>query len=59
MTTNYTPAERWKYLANIRQGIISKLEKKLDKAEAENLALRTSLTAANARLALYDAREAA
>jgi hypothetical protein len=55
----YTEAEKWQHRAAIRQGIISKLEKKLSRAEAENLALRTSLEAASARLALYDQREAA
>jgi hypothetical protein len=53
----YTEAEKWQHRAAIRQGIISKLEKKLTRAEAEHLTLRTSLAAANARLALYDVRE--
>jgi uncharacterized coiled-coil DUF342 family protein len=57
MTETYTEAEKWRYRANIRQGIISKLEKRLTRAEAEIQTLRTSLDAANARLALYDARE--
>ncbi|WP_455834792.1 hypothetical protein [Pseudarthrobacter siccitolerans] len=52
-------AERWRNLANLRQGIISKLEKKLHRAEAEIVTLKTSLAAANARLAMYDQREAA
>jgi len=55
----YTQAEKWQHRAAIRQGIISKLEKKLTRAEAEITALTVSLTAANARLALYDQREAA
>jgi hypothetical protein len=57
MTGTYTEAEKWRYRANIRQGIISKLEKKLTRAEAEIQALRTSLDACSARLALYDGRE--
>lgn len=52
-------AERWRNLANLRQGIISKLEKKLHRAESEIATLKTSLAAANARLAMYDQREAA
>ena len=56
---NYTEAEKWQHRARIRQGIISKLEKKLTRAEAEITALKTSLAASNARLAMYDQREAA
>lgn len=55
----YTEAEKWQHRAAIRQGIISKLEKKLTRTEAELSAVRASLNAANARLALYDRREAA
>lgn len=55
----YTEAEKWQHRAAIRQGIISKLEKKLTRTEAELSAVRASLDAANARLALYDRREAA
>ncbi|WP_171027066.1 hypothetical protein [Pseudarthrobacter sp. NamB4] len=55
----YTEAEKWQHRAAIRQGIISKLEKKLSRAEAEIAALRTSLAASNARLAMYDQREMA
>ncbi|WP_461164950.1 hypothetical protein [Arthrobacter sp. R4-81] len=54
-----TAGERWRNLANLRQGIISKLERKLDRAEAEITSLTESLSAANARLAMYDQREAA
>lgn len=57
MTENHTAAERWRYLANIRQGIISKLEKKLSRTESEVVTLKASLAAANARLAQYDMRE--
>jgi hypothetical protein len=59
MTGTHTEAEKWRYRANIRQGIISKLEKKLTRAEAEIQALRTSLDACTTRLALYDGRERA
>lgn len=59
MTENHTAAQRWRNLANIRQGIISKLEKKLSRAEAEIVTLKGSLAASNARLAMYDSREAA
>ena len=55
----YTEAQKWQHRAAIRQGIISKLEKKLTRAEAELFTLKASLDAANARLALYDRREAA
>lgn len=55
----YTEAEKWQHRAAIRQGIIRKLEKKLNRAEAEISALTASLKTANARLALYDQREAA
>jgi len=55
----YTEAEKWQHRAAIRQGIISKLEKKLTRAEAEITTLRASLAASTARLALYDQREAA
>jgi hypothetical protein len=56
---SYTEAEKWQHRAAIRQGIISKLEKKLTRSEAEVVTLKASLDAANARLAMYDAREAA
>lgn len=59
MTETQTAADRWKSVANIRQGIISKLEKKLARAEAEIQTLRISLDSATARLALYDGRERA
>lgn len=59
MTETHTTESRWRYLANLRQGIIAKLEKKLTRAEAEILTLRTSLDAATTRLAMYDQREAA
>lgn len=59
MTENHTAAERWRYLANIRQGIVSKLEKKLKNRDAEIATLKASLEAATARLALYDSRERA
>lgn len=59
MTENHSEAEKWRYRANIRQGIISKLEKKLHRAEVEIAALTASLNASSARLALYDQREAA
>lgn len=52
-------AARWRNLANLRQGIISKLEKKLTRAEAELAAVKASREADAARLALYDQREAA
>lgn len=55
----YTEAEKWQHRAAIRQGIISKLEKKLSRAEAEIVTLKASLAASNARLAMYDSREAA
>ncbi|MEJ1193044.1 hypothetical protein [Pseudarthrobacter sp. CCNWLW207] len=55
----YTEAEKWQHRAAIRQGIISKLEKKLLRAETEIATLKASLAASNARLALYDIREAA
>lgn len=57
--TTYTEAQKWQHRAAIRQGIISKLEKKLSRAEAELSTLKASLDAANARLAMYDHREAA
>lgn len=53
----YTEAEKWQHRAAIRQGIISKLEKKLTRSEAELSTLKASLDAANARLAQYDMRE--
>lgn len=59
MTETHTTESRWRYLANIRQGIISKLEKKLARAEGEIRTLRASLDAATSRLAMYDQREAA
>lgn len=59
MTETHTEAEKWRYRANIRQGIISKLEKKLHRAEAEIITLKASLHAASTRLAMYDQREAA
>ncbi|MFJ5693322.1 hypothetical protein ACIP9X_05650 [Arthrobacter sp. NPDC093125] len=49
----------WRRLANLRQGIIARLDRKVSRLEAENLALRTSLASATTRLALYDQREAA
>ena len=55
----YTEAEKWQHRAAIRQGIISKLEKKLVRAESEITALKASLASTSARLALYDMREAA
>jgi hypothetical protein len=58
MTENYTTAN-WQKLAGTRQGIINKLEKRLARTEAEVVTLKASLNAANARLALYDHREAA
>ena len=59
MTETHTEADKWRYRAGIRQGIISKLEKKLARAEAEIQTLRISLDSAGARLALYDGRERA
>jgi hypothetical protein len=59
MTETHTEAEKWRYRANIRQGIISKLEKRVRRLEAEVAGLRVDLNAANARLALYDGRERA
>lgn len=58
MTTNHTPAD-WRKLAGTRQGVINKLDKKVQRLENEVTTLRTSLAAANTRLALYDQREAA
>jgi len=49
----------WRRLANLRQGIISKLEKKVRRLEGELAAARASQAADAARLALYDQREAA
>lgn len=57
-TRTYT-AENWRKLAGIRQGVINRLEKKLARVEAEAIALRASLDAVSARLALYDGRERA
>lgn len=51
--------ENWRKLAGTRQGLVNKLDKKVRRLEAEVTTLRTSLDAANARLALYDQREAA
>jgi hypothetical protein len=58
MTETYTDS-RWRHLANIRQGIISKLEKRAARLENEVTRLTAALTTANARLALYDQRERA
>lgn len=55
----YTEAEKWQHRAAIRQGIISKLEKKLARTEAELAAVKASRESDAARLALYDRREAA
>lgn len=49
----------WRRIANLRQGIISKLERKIRNRDAAIRTLEVSLAAANARLALYDQREAA
>lgn len=49
----------WRRIANLRQGIISKLERKIRNRDAHIRSLEVSLAAANARLALYDQREAA
>lgn len=57
--TTYTEAQKWQHRAAIRQGIISKLEKKLARTEAELAAVKASREADAARLAMYDAREAA
>ena len=59
--TDYQPSHysEWRRIANLRQGIISKLEKKVRRLEAENAGLAVSLTAANPRLGMYDQREAA
>lgn len=58
MTTNHTPAD-WRRLAGTRQGVINKLDKKVHRLEAEIVTLKASLAASNARLAMYDSREAA
>lgn len=42
----YTEAEKWQHRAAIRQGIISKLEKKVRKLEAEIAAVKASREAA-------------
>lgn len=57
--TTYTEAEKWQHRAAIRQGIISKLEKKLARTEAELAAVKASREADAVRLALYDRRECA
>lgn len=59
MTESQTPAERWKYMANLRQGIISRLEKKVRRLESELAAVKASREADASRLAMYDRREAA
>jgi uncharacterized coiled-coil DUF342 family protein len=57
MTDLYTEAEKWRYRANIRQGIIAKLVKRAARLENEVTRLTAALSTANTRLALYDQRE--
>lgn len=56
--TNHT-IDDWRKLAGVRQGIINRLEKKVLRLEADLAAAKASRIAESARLALYDAREAA
>lgn len=49
----------WRNLAGTRQGLINKLDKKVRRLEAELATVKASREADAARLALYDAREAA
>jgi hypothetical protein len=51
--------EDWRKLAGTRQGLINKLDKKVQRLEAELAAVKASREADAARLAMYDAREAA
>lgn len=58
MTENQTPHySEWRRIANLRQGVINKLDKKVLRLESKIRTLTTSLDAANARLAMYDQRE--
>ena len=49
----------WRRLANLRQGIIHRLDRKVSRLEAELATVKASCEAHTARLALYDRREAA
>lgn len=40
-STQYT-LEDWRRIAGIRQGVVNKLEKRIKRLEAENIALRTA-----------------
>lgn len=51
--------EDWRKLAGTRQGLINKLDKKVRRLEAELATAKASCESHTARLALYDAREAA
>lgn len=51
--------EDWRKLAGTRQGLINKLDKKVQRLESELTALKASRQADAARLALCDQREAA
>lgn len=53
-TSHYS---EWRRLANLRQGIIHRLDRKVSRLEAENATLEASLASSTARLAMYDKRE--
>lgn len=59
MITNTHTLDEWRQLAGTRQGLINKLDRKVRRLEAELATVKASLAASNARLALYDMREAA